>query len=53
MSHHVGHCTVAVASAAGHLAGRFEESTGDIEVIGFRNPRLVCQAACCGPLMLR
>ncbi|MBL0696733.1 TonB C-terminal domain-containing protein [Comamonas sp. JC664] len=35
---------VAAASAAGILAGRFEETTGDIEVIDFRNPRFVCQS---------
>jgi hypothetical protein len=34
----------AAALAAGLLAGRFEETTGEIEVIDFRNPRFVCQA---------
>lgn len=34
---------VATAVAAGMLAGRFEETTGEIEVIDFRNPRFVCQ----------
>ncbi|WP_246137001.1 TonB C-terminal domain-containing protein [Myxococcus llanfairpwllgwyngyllgogerychwyrndrobwllllantysiliogogogochensis] len=34
---------VASAVAAGLLAGRFEETTGEIEVIDFRNPRFVCQ----------
>jgi hypothetical protein len=35
---------MAAALAAGMLAGRFEETTGEIEVIDFRNPRFVCQA---------
>lgn len=35
---------VAAASAAGILAGRFEETTGEIEVIDFRNPRFVCRS---------
>ncbi|QSQ28163.1 TonB C-terminal domain-containing protein [Pyxidicoccus parkwayensis] len=35
---------MAAALAAGVLAGRFEETTGEIEVIDFRNPRFVCQA---------
>ncbi|WP_240359919.1 TonB C-terminal domain-containing protein [Pyxidicoccus trucidator] len=35
---------VAAALAAGMLAGRFDETTGEIEVIDFRNPRFVCQA---------
>ncbi|AKQ66637.1 Ferric siderophore transport system, periplasmic binding protein TonB [Myxococcus hansupus] len=35
---------VAAASTAGILAGRFEETTGEIEVIDFRNPRFVCQS---------
>ncbi|MFP2957308.1 hypothetical protein ACLEPN_05605 [Myxococcus sp. 1LA] len=35
---------IAAASAAGILAGRFEETTGDIEVIDFRNPRFVCRS---------
>lgn len=35
---------MAAAAAAGVLAGRFEETTGEIEVIDFRNPRFVCQA---------
>jgi hypothetical protein len=34
---------MAAAAAAGLLAGRFEETTGEIEVIDFRNPRFVCQ----------
>ena len=34
----------AVSAAAGVLAGRFEETTGEIEVIDFRNPRFVCSA---------
>ncbi|NVJ26035.1 TonB C-terminal domain-containing protein [Myxococcus sp. AM011] len=34
---------VATAVAAGMLAGRFEETTGEIEVVDFRNPRFVCQ----------
>ena len=34
---------IASAAAAGVLAGRFEETTGEIEVIDFRNPRFVCQ----------
>jgi hypothetical protein len=32
---------MAAAAAAGVLAGRFEETTGEIEVIDFRNPRFV------------
>lgn len=35
---------MAAALAAGVLAGRFEETTGEIEVIDFRNPRFVCSA---------
>ena len=35
---------IAAASAAGILAGRFEETTGEVDVIDFRNPRFVCQA---------
>lgn len=35
---------MAAALAAGMLAGRFEETTGEFEVIDFRNPRFVCQA---------
>jgi hypothetical protein len=35
---------VAAATAAGVLAGRFEETTGDIEVIDVRNPRFVCHS---------
>ncbi|WP_253997316.1 TonB C-terminal domain-containing protein [Myxococcus qinghaiensis] len=34
---------IASAVAAGVLAGRFEETTGEIEVVDFRNPRFVCQ----------
>ncbi|AGC45832.1 hypothetical protein MYSTI_04540 [Myxococcus stipitatus DSM 14675] len=32
------------AMAAGVLAGRFEETTGEIEVIDFTNPRFLCQS---------
>jgi hypothetical protein len=32
---------MAAAAAAGVLAGRFEETTGEIEVVDFRNPRFV------------
>lgn len=35
---------IAATSAAGILAGRFEETTGEIEVIDFRNPRFVCRS---------
>ncbi|MBZ4421479.1 TonB C-terminal domain-containing protein [Myxococcus sp. RHST-1-4] len=35
---------MAAAVAAGVLAGRFEETTGEVEVIDFRNPRFVCQS---------
>ncbi|NMO20920.1 TonB C-terminal domain-containing protein [Pyxidicoccus fallax] len=34
---------LAAAFAAGLLAGRFEETTGELEVIDFRNPRFECQ----------
>ncbi|MFP2927062.1 TonB C-terminal domain-containing protein [Pyxidicoccus sp. 3LG] len=34
---------MAAAAAAGVLAGRFEETTGELEIIDFRNPRFVCQ----------
>ena len=34
---------MAAATAAGVLAGRFEETTGELEIIDFRNPRFVCQ----------
>ena len=35
---------IATTIAAGILAGRFEETTGEIEVIDFRNPRFVCRS---------
>ncbi|MCP3060140.1 TonB C-terminal domain-containing protein [Myxococcus sp. K38C18041901] len=35
---------VAGALALGMLAGRFDETTGEVEVIDLRNPRFVCQA---------
>ncbi|WP_342374174.1 TonB C-terminal domain-containing protein [Myxococcus stipitatus] len=35
---------LATAMAAGVLAGRFEETTGEIEVIDFTNPRFLCQS---------
>jgi hypothetical protein len=34
---------VAAMSAAGVFAGRFEETTGEMEVIDLRHPRFVCQ----------
>lgn len=34
---------LAAAFAAGVMAGRFEETTGEVEVIDFTNPRFVCQ----------
>ncbi|MCP3101670.1 TonB C-terminal domain-containing protein [Myxococcus sp. K15C18031901] len=36
--------TMAAMAAAGILAGRFEETTGELEVVDFSNPRFVCQA---------
>ncbi|WP_241758139.1 TonB C-terminal domain-containing protein [Myxococcus landrumensis] len=34
---------LATALAVGVLAGRFEETTGEVEVVDFTNPRFVCQ----------